>query len=140
MLPLATYCHTHCHLHPFYFMLFKFKDLVAKQHPTNTHTHTHIHTPHTHIHTCMHIFHTHYSFHFRDHLPWHMTIWTYLKMLFKWVNTSFHSSTGQNLVKMSEGYLSYFPLHLLPSTLYGLPRPSSLPQSFLQSLTPYLSL
>ena len=33
MLPLATKCHTHYHLHPFYFMLFKFKCLVAKQHP-----------------------------------------------------------------------------------------------------------
>ena len=46
MLPLATQYHTHYHLHPFYFMLFKFKDLVAKQHPTNTHTcmYIHIHT------------------------------------------------------------------------------------------------
>ena len=31
MLPLATHCHTHYHLHP---IQFKFKDLVAKQHPT----------------------------------------------------------------------------------------------------------
>ena len=38
MLPLATQCHTHYHLRPFYFMLFKVKDLVAKQHPTNTTT------------------------------------------------------------------------------------------------------
>ena len=36
MLPLATHCHTHYHLYPFHFMLFKFKDLVAKQHSTNT--------------------------------------------------------------------------------------------------------
>ena len=34
LLPLATYCHTHYHLHPFHFMFFKFKNLVAKQHPT----------------------------------------------------------------------------------------------------------
>ena len=32
------------HLHPFHFVLFKVKDLVAKQHPTNTHTHTHTHS------------------------------------------------------------------------------------------------
>ena len=31
----------HYHLQPFHFVLFKVKDLVAKQHPTNTHTHTH---------------------------------------------------------------------------------------------------
>ena len=30
MLPLGTHCHTHYHL-----LLFKVKDLVAKQHPTN---------------------------------------------------------------------------------------------------------
>ena len=49
------------HLHPFHFVLFKFKDLVAKQHPTNTHTHTHTHThtPHTHTHTHTHHTHTH---------------------------------------------------------------------------------
>ena len=35
MLPLATCCHTHYHLHPSYFVLLKFKDLVAKQHITN---------------------------------------------------------------------------------------------------------
>ena len=40
MLPLATQCHTHYHLHPFYFMLFKVKDLVAKQHPTSSGGHT----------------------------------------------------------------------------------------------------
>ena len=34
MLPLATHCHTHYHLRPFHFVLFKFKDLVAKQHLT----------------------------------------------------------------------------------------------------------
>ena len=34
MLSLATHCHTHYHPHPFHFVLFKFKDLVAKQHPT----------------------------------------------------------------------------------------------------------
>ena len=34
MLPLATHCHMLYHLHPFYFVLFKFKGLVAKQHPT----------------------------------------------------------------------------------------------------------
>ena len=44
MLPLAT----HCHLRPFYFVLFKFKVLVAKQHPTNKHTYIH-----TYIHTCI---------------------------------------------------------------------------------------
>ena len=32
MLPLATHYHTHYHFHPFHF---KFKDLVAKQHPTS---------------------------------------------------------------------------------------------------------
>ena len=32
MLPLATRYHTHYHFHPFHF---KFKDLVAKQHPTS---------------------------------------------------------------------------------------------------------
>ena len=36
MLPLATHCHTHYHVYPFHFVLFKFKDLVAKQHPTTT--------------------------------------------------------------------------------------------------------
>ena len=35
MLPLATCCHIHYHLHPFHFVLFKFKQLVVKQHPTN---------------------------------------------------------------------------------------------------------
>ena len=35
MLPLATRYHTHYHLHPSNFVLFKFKDLVAKQHSTN---------------------------------------------------------------------------------------------------------
>ena len=29
---LATHCHTHYHVHPFHFV--KFRDLVAKQHPT----------------------------------------------------------------------------------------------------------
>ena len=33
---LGTHCHTHYHLHPFHFVLFKVKDLVAKQHPTTT--------------------------------------------------------------------------------------------------------
>ena len=32
---LATHCHTYYHLHPFSFVLFKVKDLVAKQHPTS---------------------------------------------------------------------------------------------------------
>ena len=40
MLPLVTKCHTHYHLHPFHFVLFKVKDLVAKQHPTYIHTYT----------------------------------------------------------------------------------------------------
>ena len=35
MLPLATHCHMLYHLHPFHFVLFKFKDLGAKQHPTD---------------------------------------------------------------------------------------------------------
>ena len=35
MLLLATQCHTHYRLHPFYFMLFKFKYLVAKPHQTH---------------------------------------------------------------------------------------------------------
>ena len=47
MLPLATHvtylldvtpsnpCHTHYYLHSFHFVLFTFKDLVAKQHSTN---------------------------------------------------------------------------------------------------------
>ena len=35
MLPLATYYHTHYHLYQFYVVLLKFKDLVAKQHPTS---------------------------------------------------------------------------------------------------------
>ena len=53
MLPLATNCHTHYYLHPFHFMLFKLKDLVAKQQPTNTHTLTHACTcMHTHVDTC----------------------------------------------------------------------------------------
>ena len=38
MLPLATHCHTHFHLHPLHCVLFKFKDLVVKQHPINSHT------------------------------------------------------------------------------------------------------
>ena len=33
-----TQCHTHYHIHPFYFMLFKVKDLVAKQHPTTAYS------------------------------------------------------------------------------------------------------
>ena len=45
MLPLVIKCHTHYHLHPFHFVLFKVKDLVAKQHPTNTHTHTELNLP-----------------------------------------------------------------------------------------------
>ena len=45
MLSLVTQYHIHYHLHPFNFILFKFKDLVAKKHPTNTHTHTHTHIP-----------------------------------------------------------------------------------------------
>ena len=32
---LATHCHTHYHLHLFQNVLFKCKDLVAKQHLTN---------------------------------------------------------------------------------------------------------
>ena len=65
MLPLVIKCHTHYHLHPFHFVLFKVKDLVSKQHPTNTHTHTHTHTYihsfihsyiHTYIHTYIHSF------------------------------------------------------------------------------------
>ena len=35
LLPLATHCHTHYHLHQFCVVLLKFKDLVAKQHPTS---------------------------------------------------------------------------------------------------------
>ena len=42
MLPLATHCHTHYHLHPFYFVLFKFKVLVSKQHPTRGVTTYHV--------------------------------------------------------------------------------------------------
>ena len=38
MLPLATHCHTHNHVHPFYFVLFKYKVLVAKQHLTSIDT------------------------------------------------------------------------------------------------------
>ena len=53
MVPLATHCHTHYHLHPFHFVLFKFKDLVAKQHPTNIHTQTYTHI-HTHTYTYIH--------------------------------------------------------------------------------------
>ena len=37
VLPRNTLPH-HYHLHQFYFMLFKFKDLVAKQHPTSLQT------------------------------------------------------------------------------------------------------
>lgn len=33
LLPLATHSHTHYRLHPFHFMLFKFENVVAKQHP-----------------------------------------------------------------------------------------------------------
>ena len=44
MLPLATHCHTHYLLYPFHFVLFKFEDLVAKQHPTSIHTYIHVHT------------------------------------------------------------------------------------------------
>ena len=50
MLPLATHYHTHYHLHPFYFVLFKFKDLVAKQHPTNIDIYVHAYI-HAYIHT-----------------------------------------------------------------------------------------
>ena len=35
VLPVATCCHIHYHLHPFHSVLFKFKALVSKQHPTN---------------------------------------------------------------------------------------------------------
>ena len=38
MFSLVTHCHIHYHLHQFYFMLYKFKDLVAKQHPTSMQT------------------------------------------------------------------------------------------------------
>ena len=49
MLPPVIKYQTHYHLHPFHFVLFKVKDLVAKQHPTNKHTHTHTlcPTPHS---------------------------------------------------------------------------------------------
>ena len=33
MLPLANHCHTNCH-NPFHYVLFKLKDLVAKQQAT----------------------------------------------------------------------------------------------------------
>ena len=55
MLPLVTKCHTHLHLHQFHFVLFKVKNLVAKQHPTHTHTHAHTHTR-THARTHAHTF------------------------------------------------------------------------------------
>ena len=56
-------------------------------------------------------------------------------MLFKWVNTSFHSSTGQNLVKMSEGYLSYFPFtYYLPHSMGSLAPLPYLNPSFNPSL------
>ena len=41
---MGSHTHTHTHTYtppPIHFVLFKVKDLVAKQHPTNTHTHTH---------------------------------------------------------------------------------------------------
>ena len=44
MLPLVIKCHTHYHLHPFHFVLFKVKDLVAKQHPTSEFTVHELHT------------------------------------------------------------------------------------------------
>ena len=46
---------THYHLHIFHFVLFRFKELVAKQHPTNSHARTYMYTHvYTHVHTnCM---------------------------------------------------------------------------------------
>ena len=71
------------HLHPFHFVLFKFKDLVAKQHSTNTHTHAHMHTharTHARTHTCTHLHaHTHaythtHTTHTHTHTPIHTVI------------------------------------------------------------------
>ena len=55
MLLLVIKYHTHYHLHPFHFVLFKVKNLVAKQHPTNTHMHTHTHIYNTNIVATLHI-------------------------------------------------------------------------------------
>jgi len=38
LIGMQPYYFTHYHLNLFHFVLFKFKDLVAKQHPTNMYT------------------------------------------------------------------------------------------------------
>ena len=45
LLLLITHCHTNHHLHPFHFVLFKFKDLVAKQPPIEPFSHSKLQTP-----------------------------------------------------------------------------------------------
>ena len=45
---MHAWAHTHTHTYtppPIHFVLFKVKDLVAKQHPTNTHIHTQLNLP-----------------------------------------------------------------------------------------------